>query len=120
MHRLWMVLGAIAGLVVVGLSAWAAHGTPAGFGGLQRRAVDNALMIQGWHALALIAAGLMAEGGRCLAHLAGAAFAIGTALFCGAVWWSALGNPSLGGVAPAGGTLLMAGWAMLAFAALKR
>lgn len=120
MHRLWLFLGAIAGLVVVGLSAWAAHGTPAGFEGAQRRAVDNALMIQGWHALALIAAGLMAEGGRRLAHLAGAAFALGTAMFCGAVWWSALGNPPLGGLAPAGGMTLMGGWALLALAALKR
>lgn len=115
-----MALGALAGLVAVGLAAWAAHGAPAGFEGAQRRAVDNALMIQGWHALALIAAGLMAEGGRRLAHLAGAAFAIGAAMFCGAVWWSALGNPSLGGVAPAGGMLLMGGWAALAVAALKR
>lgn len=120
MHRLWLFLGAIAGLVVVELSAWAAHGTPAGFEGAQRRAVDNALMIQGWHALALIAAGLMAEGGRRLAHLAGAAFALGTAMFCGAVWWSALGNPPLGGLAPAGGMTLMGGWALLALAALKR
>jgi uncharacterized membrane protein YgdD (TMEM256/DUF423 family) len=120
MHRLWMALGAVAGLLAVGLAAWAAHGTPAGFEGAQRRAVDNALMIQGWHALALIVAGLMAEGGRRLAHLAGAAFALGTAMFCGAVWWSTLGNPSLGSVAPAGGMLLMGGWAALAVAALKR
>ncbi|MBR0671372.1 DUF423 domain-containing protein [Neoroseomonas soli] len=120
MHRLWLFLGAIAGLIVVGLSAWAAHGTPAGFDGVQRRAVDNALMIQGWHALALIAAGLMAESGRRLAHLAGAAFSLGTVMFCAAVWWSALGNPSLGGAAPIGGMLLMAGWALLALAALKR
>lgn len=120
MHRLWLFLGAIAGLVAVGLAAWAAHGTPAGFEGAQRRAIDNALMIQGWHALALIAAGLMAENGRRLAHLAGTAFAAGTILFCAAVWWSALGHPSLGGVAPAGGMLLMAGWALLAISALKR
>jgi uncharacterized membrane protein YgdD (TMEM256/DUF423 family) len=120
MHRIWMVLGALAGLVVVGLSAWAAHGAPAGFEGAQRRAVDSALAIQGWHALALIAAGLMAEGGRRLAHLAGAAFAAGTAMFCGAVWWSALGGASFGPVAPAGGVLLMLGWAVLALAATKR
>ena len=120
MHRLWLFLGAIAGLVVVGLSAWAAHGTPAGFEGAQRRAVDNALMIQGWHALALIAAGLMAEGGRRLAHLAGAAFAIGTAMFCGAVWWGVLMGASLGPVAPMGGTLLMAGWFLLFIAALQK
>ena len=120
MHRLWLFLGAVAGLVVVGLSAWAAHGAPAGFEGAQRRGVDSALMIQGWHALALIAAGLMAERGCWLAQLAGAAFAIGTVMFCGAVWWSALGNPSLGSVAPIGGTTLIIGWALLAVAALKR
>lgn len=120
MHRLWLFLGAVAGLVAVALSAWAAHGTPAGFDGVQRRAVDSALTVQGWHALALLAAGLMAERGRRLAHLAGAAFAIGTAMFCTAVWWSALGHPSFGPVAPIGGTLLMVGWALLAVSALKR
>jgi uncharacterized membrane protein YgdD (TMEM256/DUF423 family) len=120
MHRLWLVLGALAGLVAVGLAAWAAHGTPAGFEGAQRRAVDNALMIQGWHAAALLIAGLMAQGGRRLAHLAGVAFALGTTAFCGAVWWSAMGGASLGPVAPVGGMLLMAGWALLALAALKR
>jgi uncharacterized membrane protein YgdD (TMEM256/DUF423 family) len=120
MHRLWLFLGALTGLAAVALSAWAAHGMPAALPPGPRRAVDNALMIQGWHAFALIAAGLMAESGRRLAHLAGAAFAIGTAAFCGAVWWGVLGNPSPGPVAPAGGMALMAGWALLAAAALKR
>lgn len=120
MHRVWMVLGALAGLSFVGLSAWAAHGPPAGFEGAQRRAVDSALMIQGLHALALVAAGLMAERGARLAHLAGAGFAAGTAMFCFAVWWSALGGAPLGPVAPSGGMLLMAGWALLAAAALRR
>ena len=120
MHRIWLVLGALAGLVAVGLAAWAAHGTPAGFEGMQRRAVDSALMIQGWHASALLVAGLMAERGRRIAHLAGLAFALGTVAFCGAVWWGAMGGASLGPVAPTGGMLLMAGWALLALAALKR
>lgn len=120
MHRLWLFLGALTGLAAVALSAWAAHGAPAGFAPAPRRAVDNALMIQGWHAFALIAAGLIAEQGRRLAHLAGAAFAIGTVLFCGAVWWGVLGRPPLGPVAPTGGLTLMGGWALLALAALKR
>jgi len=120
MHRIWLVLGALSGLVAVGLAAWAAHGAPAGFEGAPRRAVDNALMIQGWHAPALLVAGLMAEGGRRVAHLAGLAFALGTAAFCGAVWWGALGGASLGQVAPTGGMLLMVGWALLALAALRR
>ena len=120
MHRLWMFLGAIAGLAAVALSAWAAHGAPAAFDIVQRRSVDNALTMQGWHALALLAAGLMAEQGRGLAHAAGAAFALGIILFCGAVWWGALGGAAIGPVAPAGGTLLMLGWVALALAALKR
>lgn len=120
MHRLWMFLGALTGLVAVALAAWAAHGAPAALEGAPRRAVESALTIQGWHAPALILAGLMAERGRHLAHLAGFAFALGTAAFCGAVWWGALGGAALGPVAPTGGTLLMAGWAVLALAALRR
>lgn len=121
MHRLWLFLGALTGLGAVALAAWAAHGAPAGYGPALRRTVDNALMIQGWHAFALIAAGLLAERGSRFAHLAGLAFAIGTALFCGAVWWGVLGyRPPLGPVAPAGGVTLMAGWALLALAALRR
>ena len=120
MHRIWLVLGALAGLSAVGLSAWAAHGVPAGLEETPRRAVQNALTIHGWHALALLAAGLMAERGRALAHGAGAAFALGTALFCTAVWWSALGHTPITGMAPLGGMVLMAGWALLALAALRR
>ncbi len=120
MHRLWMFLGAVAGLVAVALSAWAAHGASTTLDLVQRRAVDNALTMQGWHALALLAAGLMVEQGRGLANIAGAAFALGIVLFCGAVWWGALGGAAIGPVAPAGGTLLMLGWVALALAALRR
>lgn len=121
MHRLWLFLGALTGLGAVALSAWAAHGTPAGFAPAPRRAVDNALMIQGWHAFALIAAGLMAERGIGFAHVAGFAFVLGTALFCGAVWWGVLGHHPIGSpIAPVGGVALMAGWALLALAALRR
>jgi uncharacterized membrane protein YgdD (TMEM256/DUF423 family) len=120
MHRLWLALGAVSGFGAVALSAWAAHGLPADLPAGPSRAVQNALTMQGWHALALLAAGLMAERGRRAAHLAGAGFALGTLLFCGAVWWGALGGASLGPVVPAGGTLLMAGWLALLAAALAR
>lgn len=121
MHRLWLFLGAIAGLTAVALSAWMAHGAPAAYGLGARRAAESALTMQGWHALALLACGLMAERGRALAHLAGACFVLGMLIFCGAVWWGLTGGrlPPLP-LAPIGGTVLMAGWAALAIAALKR
>lgn len=121
MHRLWIALGALAGLGAVGLSAWAAHGAPSVLAPGALESLRSAITMQGWHALALLAIGLFAERrGGLLPHLAGAAFAIGLILFCGAIYAGALGGPHLGGIAPIGGTTLMVGWALLFLAALKR
>jgi uncharacterized membrane protein YgdD (TMEM256/DUF423 family) len=117
MSRIWIAAGALAGLLAVALSAWAAHGLALDTD--RARMVDRALTQQGWHALALIAAGILADrwGGWPL-HAAGAAFLAGMILFCGAVWNVALTGRSLGAVAPTGGMLLMLGWLLLALAAL--
>lgn len=120
MNRLWLALGALAGLTAVGLSALAAHGLAHRLEPVRLGNVQNAVAIQFWHALALLAAGLMAERGGLFPHLAGGCFAIGVALFCGAIWYGALSGVSLGAVAPIGGMLLMAGWFILFVAALTR
>jgi uncharacterized membrane protein YgdD (TMEM256/DUF423 family) len=119
MHRLWITLGALAGLLAVALSAWAAHGAPARLDAAPRLMLDRALTQLGWHALALVGAGLWADRrGGVLAHAAAAAFAAGIVLFCGAVLLAALRGISLGPAAPTGGLLLMAGWALLGLSAL--
>ncbi|MBP0445002.1 DUF423 domain-containing protein [Roseomonas sp. SSH11] len=119
MSRLWIAAGALAGLLAVGLSAYAAHGLaldPA-----RTRMVDNALTQQGWNALALIAVGILADRwGGWAVQGAGAAFLAGMLLFCGAVWYVAITGRSLGPVAPTGGMLLMLGWLLLAVSALTR
>ncbi|PHK94419.1 hypothetical protein CR162_13050 [Pseudoroseomonas rhizosphaerae] len=119
MPRLWLVLGALSGLVAVALSAWAAHGLV--LDEADHRRVQSALTMQGWHALALLAVGLLAERrpGARLPHLAGGCFVLGSLGFCGAVWWLVLRGWSLG-IAPQGGTLLMLGWLLLAAAALRK
>jgi uncharacterized membrane protein YgdD (TMEM256/DUF423 family) len=117
MQRLWIALGALAGLIAIAMAALAAHA----FGSLDPGALAmmrTAIEMQGWHALALLACGLWAPRGGRLADLAGAAFAAGTALFCGAVYMIVLGGSRLGIMAPAGGTLLMAGWLLLGLSAL--
>ncbi|EHL95472.1 hypothetical protein HMPREF9946_05159 [Acetobacteraceae bacterium AT-5844] len=117
LSRLWLVLGALSGCVAVGLAAWAAHGLDA----VQAAQVSSALTMQGWHALALLATGLLAERrSGPFVHLAGAGFALGALAFCFAVWWRALAGTSLGSVAPIGGTTLMLGWIFLAIAAARR
>jgi uncharacterized membrane protein YgdD (TMEM256/DUF423 family) len=120
LHRLWLGCGAVAGLGAVALSAWAAHAAPARLDAAHLAMLQNGLAMQGWHALALLATGLWAERRGGVLHAAGAAFLLGTLLFCGAVYWVALGGASLGAVAPTGGMLLMLGWLLLLVAALRR
>lgn len=121
LHRVWLGLGAAAGLGAVALSAWAAHAAPARLDPARLAMLQNALTMQGWHALALLATGLWAERrGGGLLHAAGAAFLLGMLLFCGAVYSVAIAGVSLGAVAPTGGLLLMLGWLLLLVAALRR
>lgn len=119
MDRLWIGLGALTGLGAVGMAALASHAltalTPA-----QLRAVDAGVQIQGWHALAMVACGIWAGQRGGIANIAGGAFALGTLLFCGAVYGSVLGGLHVGPAAPIGGTVLMLGWLLLGVSALRR
>jgi uncharacterized membrane protein YgdD (TMEM256/DUF423 family) len=117
MHRLWIVLGALAGLSAVAMAAFAAHG-PLDGGSLAL--VRNALQMHGWHALALVGVGLWAARARrpALAHLAGLAFAAGLLGFCGAIYLLALPGIHVPALAPVGGTLLMLGWLLLAISGI--
>jgi uncharacterized membrane protein YgdD (TMEM256/DUF423 family) len=112
-----MALGALAGLTAVAMAALAAHA----LGDLNPPSltmVRNAIEIQGWHALALLACGLWVPRGGRLADWAGAAFAAGIVLFCGAVYLLGLAGMHLGIIGPIGGSLLMVGWLLLGLSAL--
>jgi uncharacterized membrane protein YgdD (TMEM256/DUF423 family) len=123
MYRLWIGVGGLFGMAAVGMAAAAAHAL-AGLTPAALRAVQSGAQMQGWHALALVACGVWAERrsglARRLTHCAGAAFAVGTVLFCAAVYAFGLAGVSLDAVAPIGGLLLMAGWLLLAASALPR
>jgi len=115
-YRAWIGVGALAGLLAVAAAAGTAHLTGLGADG---RSLASAVQMHGWHALALVAVGLLgARGGR-LGHFAGAAFMVGLVLFCGTIYLSAVGGPRLVAAAPAGGTAFMLGWGLLGFAALR-
>ncbi len=118
MERLWVGLGALAALAAVAMAAAAAHGLEA-IGPARLQMVRNAVQMKGWHALALMGTGLWARRGGRLADCAGAAFAAGIVLFCGAIYGLALGGWPVAELAPAGGLLLMLGWAMLGLSAWR-
>lgn len=122
MQRLWIGLGALAGLGAVVMAAVAAHAVPESADPRTGEMLRGAIQMHGWHALALLACGLWIErSGRvavCLTNSAGAAFAIGLLLFCGAVYTLALTGLRLPLLAPIGGMLLMLGWVLLGASAL--
>ena len=76
----------------------------------------------GMHALALLACGLIATHlpESRLIWAAGWCFVIGTILFSGSLFALVLtGVRGLGAITPFGGTLLIAGWALLALSAWR-
>ena len=64
LFRVWLALGAVLGGLAVAAAAYAAH---ANVDPARARALASAVQMQGWHALALVAVGLVgarAAGGR--------------------------------------------------------
>jgi uncharacterized membrane protein YgdD (TMEM256/DUF423 family) len=115
MARLWLGLAGLLGLVGVIMAALAAHALPSRITPAALSLVHTAIEMQMWHALALLGCGILARTGagpRRVA-IAGGAFALGTILFCGAVYRLALVGVELPAVAPTGGFLVMIGWISL-------
>lgn len=115
MSRLLVLLGAVAGLAGVGLSAAAAH--VAGPGSLDVAARFLLVHAPVLLALAALAAGRVVHART--AEAAGLVLALGLVLFCGDLAGRALAGIVLVPLAaPAGGIALMAGWALAGLAAL--
>ncbi|QDT15315.1 DUF423 domain-containing protein [Alienimonas californiensis] len=131
--RRLVAAGAVLGGLGVACGAFGAHGV-AGFvverypdAALAARRLENwqtAADYHLWHALAVIACGLLAlhaapgRGGALTA--AAGCFAAGVLVFSGSLYLLTLtGLTWLGAVTPIGGVLLMLGWALLAWAAWR-
>ncbi len=118
MGRIWMIIGALAGAGAVAMAAAAAHALPARLDAKALAAVQSAVQMQGWHALALVLTGLwvMRAGpvAQLLGNIAGGGFTLGMLLFCGAIYGHHLGGIASGPAAPFGGVLLMLAWLVLA------
>jgi uncharacterized membrane protein YgdD (TMEM256/DUF423 family) len=115
--RLTLSLAALSGALAVAAGAFGAHGaaTPEAKGWLQTGGTYQLV-----HAVAAVAAVLLARQGAPAALWAAWLFIAGAALFAGALYGLALSGPRLlGAVAPLGGLSLIAGWLVLAWAALR-
>ena len=124
--RLFLVSGAVLGLLTVAMGALAAHLPDRMLVSSGREMLRSAVQMQGWHVAALLATGLLIErrGGWAL-RLAGSAFLLGIVGFCAGVYALAFAGGSawakaVSHAAPFGGSVLMLGWLLLAAGCLRR
>jgi uncharacterized membrane protein YgdD (TMEM256/DUF423 family) len=121
MDRTFAALGALSGFVGVAAGAFGAHALRARLAPDLLAVFQTGAQYQMYHALALLAVAWACgrwPGGAAAA--AGWCFLAGTLLFSGSLYALALsGARGLGAVTPVGGVAFLAGWACLAWAALR-
>jgi uncharacterized membrane protein YgdD (TMEM256/DUF423 family) len=121
MNQTFFFLGSVLGGLGVALGAFGAHGLKRRLSPERLETFESGVRYQVYHALALLAAGLLAEWlpGSGLASAAGWLFLGGVILFSGSLYLLVFtGQRRWGAVAPLGGLALIAGWACLALAAV--
>lgn len=121
MVKFCLALGAGYGLLGVALGAFGAHALRERLAPDMLRVWETAVQYQFWHALALLAVGLLALRAPSTGlAIAGGSFAVGVLLFSGSLYALALSEVRvLGAITPLGGLALLIGWAALLWVALR-
>lgn len=122
MGKIFLVIGAVYGLLGVAFGAFGAHALRTRLSAEMLAVWKTGVEYQLVHALALLAVGLLLRQGAAPGALqpAGVCFAAGVLLFSGSLYALCLsGVRVLGAITPVGGLLFLAGWALLLYVALK-
>jgi uncharacterized membrane protein YgdD (TMEM256/DUF423 family) len=120
MPKFFLIAGSLLGASGVGLGAFGAHALKASLEAAGRfDTFETAVRYQFYHALALVAVGILMnqypEAARTLGW-SGWAFLLGTLVFSGSLYLICFtGIRAFGAVAPIGGLGMVLGWALLAW-----
>jgi uncharacterized membrane protein YgdD (TMEM256/DUF423 family) len=120
--KLFIVLGALAGAAGVALGAFGAHALKARLAPDALAVWQTAVQYHFWHALGLLAVGIVALGLPASTPLkwAGWLMVAGLVLFSGSLYVLTLsGARWLGAVTPFGGIAWIAAWLLLAWALVR-
>ena len=120
--RLAMLLAAALLFAAVALGAFGAHALKAKLAAEQMAVYQTAVQYHFWHALGLLAVGILLAMRPADGSLAAAAWLLvaGVVLFSGSLYALALtGVRGLGAVTPFGGVALLGAWAMVVRAAWR-
>lgn len=114
----WMFAAAVGGFLAVAFGAFAAHGLS---DPKAKEWMHTGATYAFMHVMAVFAAAFLVSQGKPRARLAAPLFLAGVAIFSGSLFAMALGAPRwFGAITPIGGTLFLAGWAVLAWASLQK
>jgi uncharacterized membrane protein YgdD (TMEM256/DUF423 family) len=122
LERFFLFLGAVSGFVGVAAGAFGAHILRDRLSADMLSVFEVGVRYQMYHALALMAAApVRSRWPSALVDTAGGCFAVGTVVFSGSLYLLALsGARWFGAITPLGGLAFLAGWACLAWAAVKK
>lgn len=113
-----MAAAALAGFLAVAFGAFAAHGITDPKAKEWMHTGANYAFV---HVLGVFAAAFAANQGARGARIVPALFLAGVVIFSGSLFAMALGAPRwFGAITPIGGTLFLAGWAVLAFGLARK
>lgn len=122
MTQFALAAGSLYGLIGVLLGAFGAHALAAKLSADMQAIWHTAVQYQFYHALALLAVGVLARQGMVGASVTTATvcFALGTLIFSGSLYVLAFsGIRWLGAITPIGGVLLIVGWAALLWSIVR-
>jgi len=113
-------LGAINALIAVAAGAFGAHALKERLDAHLLEVWETGARYQMYHALGMLGAAWLAARGLGLAATGGWVMQAGVVVFSGSLYALALsGQKWLGAITPLGGLAMMAGWALMAIAALR-
>ncbi len=122
MAKLWLTLGSVGMLLAVAMGAFGAHALKKTLTPDLMAIYETAVHYHVYHALGLIAIGLLALHlpATALLRWAGVLMAAGLVLFSGSLYALSLsGIRWLGAITPIGGTAFLAAWSLLAAAVMR-
>lgn len=118
MARGWLIFAGLSGAAAVILGAVGAHTLEASTTG--RAQWDLAMQYHLLHSVLIAALALGGYSRSGAARLASWCLLAGMLMFCGTLYYQAAsGEPPIRNLAPTGGTLLIAGWLLLAWAGVR-
>ena len=122
MAKLWLTVGSVGMLLAVAMGAFGAHALKKTLTPDLMAIYETAVHYHVYHALGLIAIGLLALHlpATTLLRWAGVLMAAGLVLFSGSLYALSLsGIRWLGAITPIGGTAFLAAWSLLAIAVMR-